>query len=295
MKPISGLAPDSPSLIDLGGTVWPMDTKDVPMAFNPSVCVAENGSLAVVVRRTNYRLDTELGSLQIPSGAKSVVNVSYFSYLSEKLAPVGWQKIVFNEGPELLRGVEDARLIRRGSDWYLNVVMLENHTPRARVALYKMSDDLVASHIKTYPGRSESKPEKNWMTPLVLDTPDFDFVSEMPDGLRGGSSLIKWEDGYLAICHKTYLNKVRHYNPFTFGFQDGIKRTYTHVFVKFDSNLKIKAVSKELFLIDRGIEFATGLVDLDGDLLLSFGRKDKEAWFGMIPTSTVEKMLNEGA
>jgi hypothetical protein len=295
MKPIKGLAPDSPSLENLGGAVWPMDCKEVPLAFNPSLCRDKNGQIVAVVRRTNYQLDTKFGALSIPSGARSVKNASYFSVLDENLTPTGWTKIEFIGDPQLKRGAEDARIIKRDDKLYLNVVLLEKDIPRARVAIYRLEDDLTASHIKTYPGKSTSVPEKNWMTYLEASSNKFDFVSDLENNIRGGSSLITWGSGYLAICHKTYLDKNKYYNPMTFGIQEGIERTYTHLFVEFDSNLNQIRTSKEFFLVDRGIEFATGLIELDDDLVIGFGRKDKEAWFGKISKSKVDKMLKEGA
>lgn len=295
MKPILGLAPDSPSLTELGGTVWPIDTQDVPMAFNPSVCRSADGRLAVVARRTNYQLDTKFGALTIPSGARGVKNATYFSYLEDKLTPIKWEKINFVGEPALYRGAEDARLLRRGNDFYLNVVLLEKSIPRARIAIYKLNDDLTATHVATYPGKSDDKPEKNWMTNLESEKVDFKFVTELSNNVRGGSSLVPWKDGYIALCHKTYLNKKRYYNPFTFGVQEGIERSYTHLFVEFDSNFNPIKKSKEFFLVDRGIEFATSLIVLDNQLLLGFGKDDKQAWFGKISTSKVEKMLSEGA
>ena len=296
MKAIAGLAPDSPSLTELGGTVWSVETKDVPLAFNPAICKDSNGGLAVVARRSNYQLDTYFGSLTIPSGAKSVKNATYFSYLDKNLSPSKWSRIEFKGGPDLFRGPEDARLIRRGSDFYLSVVLLERDIPRARVALYQLDiDKMVATHIETYPGTEEKRPEKNWMTHLELGNIDFSFIKELPNNIRGGSSLIPWGTGYLALCHKTYLNKNRFYNPLIFGVQEGVERTYTHVFVEFDSKLKIRNVSDEFFLVGRGIEFATGLVELGTDLLISFGKNDREAWFGKIPAIKIKKMLNEGA
>jgi len=294
MKPIAGLAPDSPSLIDLGGTIWPIDSKDLPLAYNPAICKDSDGNLAIVVRRSNYQLDTKFGSLTIPSGARSVQNATYFSYLSDDLSPKGWSKVSFSGGPELRRGPEDARIIRRGSKFYLNVVLLEREIPRARVGIYELNEDISATHIMTYPGEMDSRPEKNWMTHLDLDDLGFEFIKELDNNIRGGSSLIPWGNGYLALCHKTYLKKNRYYNPLTFGIQEGIERTYTHLFAEFDSNLNLKKTSKEFFLVDRGIEFATGLVELGTDLLISFGRHDKEAWFGKLPTIKVKEMLNEG-
>ena len=294
MQPIAGLAPDSPSLIDLGGTIWPIDTKDLPLAYNPAICKDSYGKLALVVRKSNYKLNTKFGTVTIPSGAKSVQNVTHFSYLKNDLSPEKWSKISFSGGPRLSRGPEDARLIRRGSKFYLNVVLLERDIPRARVGLYELNEDLSATHVETYPGEIDNRPEKNWMTQLELESPEFEFVKKLDDNIRGGSSLIPWGDGYIAICHRTYSNKNTYYNPLTFGVQEGAEKTYTHLFAEFDSKLNLKRFSKEFFLIDRGIEFATGLVELGTDLLISFGRHDKEAWFGKLPTIKVKEMLNEG-
>jgi hypothetical protein len=264
------------------------------MAFNPAIARGADGKLAIVARRTNYTLDTKFGSLNIPSGDRSVVNATYFSFLDNDLNPTEWKKLSFSKEPKLTRGAEDARLLVRGSEWFLNVVILEDHTPRARVAIYSLSDDLHATHIKTYPGEVAATPEKNWMTKLESEADDFSFVSELPDNIRGGSSLIPWGKGYLALCHKTYLKKNSYYNPMTFGIHEGIERTYSHLFVGFDSEMNIAATSKEFFLVDRGIEFGTGLLEVGEDLLLSFGREDKEAWFGRIPKAIVDTLLKDG-
>lgn len=296
MKAIPGLAPDSPSLTELGGTVWPVNTDSIPLAFNPSIARGPKGELLAVIRRSNYALDTKFGALRIPSGDKSVVNATYFSYLDESFNPIEWKRVSFSEEPKLSRGIEDARLLHRDGQWFLNVVMLEDHTPRARIARYSLDlNTLHATHVMTYPGKTVSKPEKNWMALADAELDSFDYVSEMPDGLRGGSSLISWGDGYIALCHRTYLKKNQYYNPMTFGIQEGIERTYTHIFVEFTKNLEIKRVSKEFFLVGRGIEFGIGLLDLDEDLLLSFGVDDKESWFGRISKLKVKNLLEEGA
>jgi hypothetical protein len=294
MEAISGLAPDSPSLTELGGVVWPMNTKTVPRAFNPAIAKNVEGQLAVVVRVSNYSLDVKYGTVTIPSGAKSVTNTTYFSFLDSSLSPVGWEKISFSEEPKLSRGVEDARLLLRGSEWFLSAVMLETHTPRARVSVYSLDKNLHAFHVKTYEGKLPLKPEKNWMTKLESKSEDFTFVSEMPENLRGGSSLISWGSGYLALCHRTYIKKNSYYNPRTFGTHEGSERTYTHSFVELDSDLVVKAASKEFFLVSRGIEFGTGLLELEDELLLSFGRNDEESWFGKISKLKVKKLLKEG-
>jgi hypothetical protein len=295
LKAISGLAPESPSLTILGGSVWRINTDSIPRAFNPAIARSADGKLAIVARLSNFTLNTKFGSLTIPSGDRSVVNATYFSFLDHDLNPTEWKKLSFSEEPKLSRGVEDARLLVRGNEWVLNVVILETHTPRARTAIYSLDNNLHATHVKTYPGEVASRPEKNWMTKLESKSDDFDFVSELPDNIRGGSSLIPWGDGYLALCHKTYLKKNSYYNPRTFGVHEGGEKTYSHMFVEFDSGLKVKATSREFFLVERGIEFGIGLLEVGEDLLLSFGREDKEAWFGRIPKAIVETLLSDGS
>jgi len=294
MEAILGLAPDSPSLTELGGIVWPIDTTTIPRAFNPAIARDASGQLAVVARVSNYSLDAKHGTVTIPSGDRSVTNTTYFSFLDSNLMPIKWQKLSFSEEPKLSRGVEDARLLLRGEEWFISAVMLETHTPRARVSIYSLDSNLQASHVKTYEGKMPLRPEKNWMTKLESNLNDFDFVSELPGDLRGGSSLILWDGGYLALCHKTYIKKNKYYNPRTFGTHEGSERTYIHAFVEFSLDLAVKAVSKEFFLVSRGIEFGTGLLQLEDDLLLSFGRNDKESWFGRISKLKVKKLLKEG-
>ena len=294
MEAILGLAPDSPSLTELGGVVWPIDTSTIPRAFNPAIARDASGQLAIVARVSNYSLDPKYGTVVIPSGDRSVTNTTYFSFLDSNLIPIKWQKLSFSEEPKLSRGVEDARLLLRGTEWFLSAVMLETHTPRARISIYSLDNSLHATHVKTYKGKLPLRPEKNWMAKLESNFSDFEFVSELPENLRGGSSLISWDSGYLALCHKTYIKKNRYYNPRTFGSHEGSERTYTHTFVEFDLDLMVKAVSKEFFLVSRGIEFGTGLLQLEENLLLSFGRNDKESWFGKISKLKVKKLLKEG-
>jgi hypothetical protein len=57
----------------------------------------------------------------------------------------------------------------------------------------------------------------------------------------------------------------------------------------------VKATSREFFLVERGIEFGIGLLEVGEDLWLSFGREDKEAWFGRIPKAIVETLLSNGS
>lgn len=294
MKAISGLPPKCPSLTDLGGVTWRWN--EVPSrAFNPSLLRLATGKTYAVVRRSNYILDNNQGSLTIPSGDRHVKNVTEISELDDNLNPMEWRRVSFVGEPLLKRGPEDARLLSRGDNLYLSVVMLEQHTPRARMALYSLDvQSAEAKHVTTFEGVNPKTPEKNWMTFDSLEENKFEFIKSGPDGLRGGSSLTKFGDNYLAICHKTYLKKKERYNPMTFGFETTSIRNYTHVFVEYNKDFKILRVSPSFtFRPEGGIEFASSLVIQDNKILVTYGVEDSESWFAEIPTNAVQKLLKE--
>lgn len=248
----------------------------------------------MVVRRTNYVLDTEFGTLVARGNNGVVKNVTEFSALDAQLRPTDWRRVQFTGEPVLARGLEDARLLSRGDRWYLSGVMLEKHTPRARMAVYELHDDMTARLVEKYDGPVESRPEKNWTTTLYADTDGFEFIREQPDGLRGGSSLVPFEDGYLTVGHYTYLKKVRYYSPLTFGVSDGIKRSYTHVLCRYDKQLRLTGISEQFTLRPvKGIEFVSGLVLVDDKLVFSYGVDDKESWLATLPLDKIEDIIKE--
>lgn len=292
MHALKGLPPRCPTILEIGGATWSISDKLPDKAFNPAIAYSDKYGYAMVVRRTNYWLDTDFGSLAIPSGSKGVQNVTEISLLDVNLEPTGWNRVKFVDGPDLMRGIEDCRLLVRDGEWYLNGVMLEAHTPRARIAIYKMSPDFEASFVEKFEGADVRKPEKNWVTYLDADKPNFDFIKGGPDGIRGGSSLIPYENGYIALCHRTYLDSFDYYNPLTFGIQKGVKRNYTHMFVTYDKDLNLINSSKEFtFRPQGGIEFASSLIQKGKDFIITYGVDDKESWMANISVDVVGKFL----
>ena len=96
---------------------------------------------------------------------------------------------------------------------------------------------------------------------------------------RGGSQLIPFDDGWLALVHETHLH-------------DG-QRHYRHRFVGFDASLRLRSVSRPFFFQTRGVEFAAGLAwRPDGrQLLVSYGVEDREAWLGAVDAEDVRRAL----
>jgi hypothetical protein len=263
-------------------------------AFNPSIGYSSIDGYAMTARTANYRLNPRTGSFKVINGEPKVRNKSHFSFLDNELTPEKWSEIKYSDEPKIYRGVEDLRLISRNGSWYFTGVMLEDHTPWARMCLYKLEPNLEAEHVETYKGEEATIPEKNWVTHGGLDSINFDFIRTVSKGIRGGTSLVEYEDGYLGVCHKTYLEKTSLYNPRTFGYMNGTVRNYTHVFVLYSKKLELIKVSKEFtFRENAKVEFACGLVQKDNDIYISYGVDDAESWMASMNLEKVHKLLGE--
>jgi hypothetical protein len=209
--------------------------------------------------------------------------------------PVKWKKVVFPDGPVQERGVEDARLFWRDNSWYIHCVFLERNTPRARIAIYKLNADLTANFIEMFDSdRGSDAIEKNWMTELYTDSSNIEWIKVNPNGIRGGSSLLTWGDGYLALTHRTYSQSTFSYSSKTFGEMKGATKHYRHLFAKYDSDKNLVATSKEFTFRPEGqVEFGMGLVDKGDDLYMSLGVNDEEVWMAKLSKSKVKQLLKE--
>ena len=263
-------------------------------AFNPSIGYSPIDGYAMTARTANYKLNPRTGSYNVTNGEPKVRNKSHFSFLDNELSPEKWSEIKYPHEPKIYRGVEDLRLISRNGSWYFTGVMLEDHTPWARMCLYKLEPNLEAEYIETYKGEEATVPEKNWVTHGALDSTNFDFIKNISRGIRGGTSLVQYEDGYLGVSHKTYAKKTSFYNPRTFGYVNGTIRNYTHLFSFYNKNLELIKLSKEFtFRENAKIEFACGLVQKDSDIYISYGVNDEESWMASITLEKVKNLLGE--
>ena len=297
MELISGIPQAAPSIKELGGEAWSMVGKTPERSFNASLGYSKKHGHVIVVRKSNYRLDLDTGLAHvITSGERRVRNIMGIAQLNESMNPIEWHKIEFPDGPVQERGVEDARIFWRKDSFYIHCVFLERSHPRARVALYRLSKNLkTATFVKIYDSeRGEKAIEKNWMTELSLDQEDISFLQYSPNGIRGGSSLIPWEDGYLALVHRTYSQPTFKYSSKTFGQMEGATKHYRHLFAEYDKNYIFKRCTKEFTFRDSGqIEFGMGLVEKDGNLYMSLGVNDEEVWMAKISKNTIDQLLKE--
>jgi hypothetical protein len=102
--------------------------------------------------------------------------------------------------------------------------------------------------------------------------------------MRGGSQVIKYEEGYLTLIHETYLYNTEQ------GKKDA---TYRHRFVMWDKNFKNKKFSKLFSFLNTKVEFCCGLTEYKGDYLATFAVQDNASYILKIPGAYLKTFLNE--
>lgn len=209
-------------------------------------------------------------------------------------------------------GLEDGRLIKWNNKFYLTGVRRDLDTiGTGRMELSEL--EFSNSSIKEVsrfripsPGEDNSYCEKNWMpiinkpfhyvkwtnsTEVVKIDPikktcetvilkDYIPITEMD--LRGGSQVIPYKNGYLALNHDVLL-----YNSEA-GRKDA---TYRHIFTYWDNEWNIKKISKKFSFLNAKVEFACGLAKYKDYYLITFGFQDNAAFILKIPLDFMEEFI----
>ena len=211
-------------------------------------------------------------------------------------------------------GLEDCRIVKWDNNYYLSGVRRDVDTKgTGRIELSQIElTDTSAREIRRdripAPLPNNSYCEKNWMP--ILDQPyhyvkwsnpvevvKYDpikktckivFLGE-PDttishNLRGGSQVIPYIDGYLALHHVTYLYKSE---------QGRKNATYRHQFTYWDRNWKVIKRSKIFDFMGAKIEFSCGMAKYKDDYLITFGFQDNAAFVLKISENALENFIND--
>lgn len=209
-------------------------------------------------------------------------------------------------------GLEDARLVKLDGKLYLCGVRRDttpNGQGRMELSELEVTTDTVKEISRTRipaPGNNDSYCEKNWMP--ILDLP-FHFMkwtnsseiakfdphskttevmrlnalrTDLPD-LRGGSQVIQYHDGWLALVHEVdlYFNDINQKDA-----------TYRHRFVFWDKNWNLVKYSNPFSLLTGEIEFCCGMAHWKGDILLTFGFQDNAAYLMRVSTDIIDRYLS---
>jgi predicted GH43/DUF377 family glycosyl hydrolase len=280
------------------------------VVFNPALGKTSEGQLFCIFRVANFVKDNEQASgWRVLIDGYDYKNVLYYGNLSDKYEVSDLEELVIKGGPNLVRGLEDPRVFQREDGWYLLATYMEKWSEESRMIVYKLDlETKVATFVKLYNGHSLAVAEKNWMPTYDKANPNFDFIysstgiykddqiilsttsNKNLNNLRGGAPLYPLNDGsYISICHiqdKDQKAKI---------FEDKVKLydvcNYTHVFVRYNNYGKIIERSPEFVFEDYHVEFASGLIEHEGNFLITYGINDLTSSLAIIPKDNVLKML----
>lgn len=276
--------------------------------LNPSIAYSPKTGYQVLIRSANYRVGRDDYETRV-YGSHYILNRNYLADLSDENELVNLRLISEEHGkPDLHRGIEDGRIVwnTENSTWRIICTLYEPPVyPEATVAEYELDPKTMqATFLKSH-ASPVGTAEKNWMAPI--EPGGFDYVYDafrtITDGeiqqhlpetdehryLHGGSQLLPQKDGtHLALVHMVTSEPTEtdYYTRMSKRYLAGTsRRVYHHYFAEYSAEGKMLRLS-EPFVFDRlGIEFAAGMVEQDGDLLISYGENDETCRLASLPKS----------
>lgn len=116
----------------------------------------------------------------------------------------------------------------------------------------------------------------------TLCTVNKDDSVYLPRDIRGGSQLIPYKDGYLAVTHEVDL----------WNHEDGTKDAqYYHRFIVWDKDFKVVKASTDLKFMDARVEFSCGMAKNGSDYYITFGFQDNAAYILKLNEQTIDKFI----
>lgn len=299
---------------ELGGTtrqIRRLVDKEVKTwsAFNPSIGITDDGKLAMAIRSSNYVI-LEHGELSVTTSGPIKSQV-WFTELNDEFEFQNLRKLDFSAaGIEVVRGVEDPKLLWRDGRWIFTGVFLERNVPIARNCVcYPDKKMTKVEKIEIIPGIDAGRPEKNWMTAYIKPK-NFDYIYDANsvvvddkvvhtlrdnpklNALRGNAHLIPYDNGtYLGLMHQLKIKRFDKVSQSTFGVMHHVHKFYTHVVIRFDENGRAIEMTDHFKFDGDGIEFAAGFIAHGDDYVISYGRDDITSHLAVIPQKKIRKLL----
>ena len=246
----------------------------------------------ISLRTTNYLGEVDLDNPDFSTLRK--VDMSKFD-----IEPV-WEFI----------GLEDCRIVEWDNRLYLSGVRRDTKPDgegRMELTEVQFKDNVYTevSRSRIEPPFSGSYCEKNWMpivdkdyhylkwsnpvevvqaVPKTLSSNQVFLSSKtykLPRDLRGGSQVIPFEDGYIAITHEVDL-----------FYQKGEHKDaqYYHRFIFLDKEFNLIKVSEEFKFMDGRIEFCCGMIYKDSNFYITFGYQDNSAYMLKMPSKILSNL-----
>mgnify|MGYP006919332625 CR=1 FL=1 len=210
-------------------------------------------------------------------------------------------------------GLEDARIFRWNSKLYYSGVRRDttpNGQGRMELSEIKVVGPIVVESSRVRidtPNDPDSYCEKNWMP--IIDKP-YQYVKwtnpteiikmdpktgksetihfnenivSISGDIRGGSQLIPYNDGYIAVIHEVDLFNSRE------GRKDAI---YYHRFIIWDKDWNIINYSQLFHFMNAQVEFCIGMAEYGDSYLFTFGFQDNAAFVLRAKKTTINKFIN---
>lgn len=268
--------------------------------FNPSIHRHGNRML-VCVRAADFRLDV-YQTMQYADARRRIVNHSFLAEVDDDLRlksiseiPTPW----FEPEDAASLGFEDARLFTLRGELHL-MANSRNRTKTCSIFTARIAGTDAApvlENVRAHPYSAPKRDEKNWMPvdaaaemravyfpcPTIIIDCDTEIARHDPplalEQLRGGSQLVAWQGGFLALVHE-YAHAA-------------LRRHYLHRFAAFDSDLRMIALTEAFVFFGHPVEFAAGLCwHTDNKrLVASFGVNEEEAWLVTLDAASVSARL----
>jgi hypothetical protein len=208
-------------------------------------------------------------------------------------------------------GLEDCRIVKWFGKLYLSGVRRDT-TPngQGRMELSEIiEENRVFKEISRVrlpsTGGDASYCEKNWMpminipyhyikwsnpteivkvslNPAACETVHMGHYQYYNYDFRGGSQVIPYKNGYIALVHRVNL-----YNS-PVGRKDG---KYDHVFLYWDQNWNL-TWSEPFTFLNAEIEFCCGMNFYNNDFYITFGFQDNSSFLIKCPSTLIDKILN---
>lgn len=245
------------------------------------------------------------------------VSTNFFCYLeTSNLKPYFIHKINTDKLDKppmwVFSGLEDPRLVKWNDSFFLCGSRRDTeNTGIGRMELsevevkYGHPNEINRRRIPA-PGKDNTYCEKNWMPILsmpfhfikwtnptemvrynpITNTTDTLFVKNnemhLSDNLRGGSQVIDWDGGYLAVVHEVYSTYI-----------DGkYDHEYKQQFIFWDDKWNLIKCSDQFTMMGAKIEFVSGLTTIDDDVIISFGHQDSTSFVVRVSNDFIRELLH---
>jgi hypothetical protein len=319
-------------VLESGGSITPLvipasdKTKGTGL-FNPSI-YNDNGKLYLNLRHCQYtiyhseknKFEHHFGPLVYlnPENDMTLTTTNYFCEINDdmligKHTAIDTSKLDVKPIWEFV-GLEDCRVVRWDDKLYVSGVRRDttpNGQGRMELSEIQFDGDSVKEVSRfriPAPGLDNSYCEKNWMP--IVDMPyhyvkwcnptevvkvdpikktcETAFLSNnfvpKPYDFRGGSQVITVDNYRICIAHVVNLFK---------SVQGRKNATYRHAFIIWDKDWNVVKYTEPFDFMGAEIEFACGMTEYNGDILITFGFQDNAAYLVKFSKKFLESFINE--